>query len=123
MSLQPLRRVRFLFLGSALVAALLAPRRSEASELSWSDGTSRVRVSVEARDYRGASDTLVILVRDYPSQDAQIFEMDARFAMGETREAAAFLMSLAYRDPAALFNQGGRVTTWSVFGARIDELK
>jgi hypothetical protein len=106
-----------------LAAGLLYSAPSQAVELSWDEGVSRIRASIEVRDYRRARDTLVILLRDHPSQDA-VFTLDLRFSVGETGDAALLLSRIAQEDLAALFDaRRSRATQWDTFKVQLDELE
>ena len=93
-----------------------------AVELTWDEGVSRIRTSIETKDYQGAKSVWVVLVRDYPNHDV-LFELDMRFTVGDIADASALLSALAYRNPGLLFeNKGQRAMSWSIFQSQLDAL-
>ena len=95
---------------------------ASAVELTWDEGVSRIRTSIETKDYQGAKNVWVVLVRDYPDHDV-LFELDMRFTVGDIVDASSLLSALAYRNPGLLFEtKTQRAMQWSIFQTQLDAL-
>jgi hypothetical protein len=95
---------------------------ASAVELTWDEGVTRIRTSIEVKDYQSAKNTWVILIKDYPDHDV-LFELDMRFSIGDVVDASALLSSLAYRNPTLLFEtRSSRVMQWPCFQTQLDAL-
>jgi hypothetical protein len=105
-----------------IAGAMSFSTNASAVELTWSEGTTRIRTYIEAKDYQGAKGVWVVLVKDHPNYDV-LFELDMRFAVGDIVDASSLLSSLAYRNPKVLFESNNhRATQWSCFQAQLDAL-